>query len=64
MTRAADICSECRRPLNVTADGQHICTSRLCGEYGRSVDLQLSLDLEPSEYLNYENERARLRGAA
>jgi hypothetical protein len=65
MTRAADICTECRRPLGLTSDGLAVCSYRPCGEFGRSVDLQLSLDLEEasSAYMDYEDARARLRGA-
>jgi hypothetical protein len=51
--------------LGLTSDGLAVCSYRPCGEFGRSVDLQLSLDLEEasSAYMDYEDARARLRGA-
>ena len=62
MTR--EVCTECRRPLSLDCDQRWVCHWRHCGEYLRPVDGQLTFDLEPSAYLDYEDERVRQRSAA
>jgi hypothetical protein len=59
-----NVCAESRRPIMLTSDGRASCNFRFCGEFGRTVDVQLTFDIEEasSAYMDYEDARGRLRG--